>query len=83
MGRTEAVEDRGFCVIEIWELQNDLAARLPFVSFVHASGLHAAGMHKIDLSQELWPQKVRRRFCVNRDRSFRQELRLTTRAQSR
>ena len=46
MGRTEAVEDRGFRVIEIWELQNDLVARWPFVPFVHMSGLHAADMPK-------------------------------------
>ena len=64
MGRTEAVEDRGFRVIEIWELQNDLVAGWPFVPFVHMSGLHAADMHKIDLSQEIWPRKVRRRFIV-------------------
>jgi hypothetical protein len=62
MGRTEAVEYRGFRVIEIWKLQNNLAAWLPFIPFVHKGGLHAAGMHKIDLQQELWPRKVRRRF---------------------
>jgi hypothetical protein len=48
MRRTEAVEYRGFCVIEIWEFQNDLAARWSFILCVHKSGLHAAGMHKID-----------------------------------
>ena len=58
------VEDRGFRVIEIWELQNDLVAGWPFVPFAHMSGLHAADMHKIDLSQEIWPRKVRRRFIV-------------------
>jgi len=64
MGRTEAVEYRGFRVIKIWELQNDLAAGQPFVPSVHMSGLHAAGMHKIDLPQETWPRKVRRRFLA-------------------
>lgn len=62
MGRTEAVEYRGFCVVEIWELQNDLTAGSPFVPFVHMSGLHAADLHKMDLPQERWPRKVRRRF---------------------
>ena len=65
MGRTEAVEYCGFRVIEIWELQNDLVAGWPFVPFMHMSGLHAADMHKIDLPQEIWPRKVRRRFCAN------------------
>ena len=65
MGRTEAVEYRGFCVIEIWELQDDLAAGWPFILFVHKSGLHAAGMHKIDLPQEFWPRNARRRFSVD------------------
>jgi hypothetical protein len=61
MGRTEAVEYRRFRVIEIWELQDDLAAgRLP-VPFVHMSGLHAADMHKLDLEEAFRPQKVRRR----------------------
>jgi hypothetical protein len=49
MRRTEAIEYRGFGVIQVWEFQNDFAARWPFVPFVHVSGLHAAGMHKIDL----------------------------------
>jgi hypothetical protein len=62
MGRTEAIEYREFRVIEIWELQNDLAAGWPFVPFVHMSGLLAADMHKIDLRQEIWPRKVRRGF---------------------
>jgi hypothetical protein len=44
-------------VIEIWELKNDLAAGWPFVPFVHMSGLHAAGMHKIDFPQELCLEK--------------------------
>lgn len=57
MGRTEAVEYRGFRVIEIWELKNDLAAGWPFVPFVHMSGLHAAGMQKIDFPQELCLEK--------------------------
>ena len=52
MGRTEAVEYRGFRVIEIWELQNDLVAGWSLIPFVHMSGLHAAGMHKIDFPQE-------------------------------
>jgi hypothetical protein len=39
-----------------------LAAGWPFVPSVHMSGLLAAGMHKIDLPQEIWPRKVRRRF---------------------
>ena len=39
-------------MIEIWELENDLVAGGPFVPFVHMSGLHAADMHKIGLSQE-------------------------------
>jgi hypothetical protein len=57
MGRTEAVEYRRFRVIETWKLQDDLAAGWPFIPFVHMSGLHAADMHKIDLEEELWPQK--------------------------
>jgi hypothetical protein len=36
-------------VIEIWELQDDLAAGRLLVPFVHMSGLHAADMHKLDL----------------------------------
>jgi hypothetical protein len=48
MVRTEAVEYREFCVIEIWELQNDLVAGWPFVPFAHMSGLHAADMHKVE-----------------------------------
>jgi hypothetical protein len=39
-------------MIEIRELQNDLATGWPFVPFVHKSGLHTAGMHKLDLPQE-------------------------------
>ena len=66
MGRTEAVEYRGFRVIEIWELQNDLVAGWSLVPFMHMSGLHAADMHKIDLPQEIWPRKVRRRFALSR-----------------
>ena len=57
MRRTEAVEYRGLCLIQIWELQNDFAAGGPSVSFAHMSGLHAAGMHKINPSQKLWPSK--------------------------
>ena len=53
MRRSEAVEYRGFRVIQIWELQDDLTAGWPSVSFAHMSGLHAAGMHKIDLLVEL------------------------------
>ncbi len=53
MGRTGAVENRGFRVIEIWEHQNDLVAGWSYVPLVHVSGLHAANMHKIDLLQEL------------------------------
>jgi hypothetical protein len=49
MGRTEAVEYRRFRVIEIRELQDDLAAGRLLVPFVHMSGLHAADMHKLDL----------------------------------
>ena len=60
MRRTEAIEYGGFCVIQIWELQNNFAAGWPFVSFVHMSGLHAADMHKIDPEEAFWPQKVRR-----------------------
>lgn len=56
-------------MIEIWEFQNELAAGWPFDPFVHMSGLHAADMHKIDPPQEIWPRKVRRRFCMNPDRS--------------
>ena len=48
----KAVEHGGFCVIEIREFENDLAAGWPSVPFVHMSGLQAAGMHKIDLPQE-------------------------------
>src|SRR6266702_2484818 len=66
---TESVEYRGFRVIEIWELQNDLAAGWPFVPFVHMSGLHAAEMHKIPLPREIWPRKVRRRFTARRYRA--------------
>jgi hypothetical protein len=65
MGRTEAVEYRGFRVIKVWEFQNDLAARWLFVPSVHMSSFHAAGIHKIGLPQEIWPRKVRKRFCVN------------------
>jgi hypothetical protein len=43
MRRTQAVEYGGFCVIQIWKLQNELAARWPFITFVQISGLHAAG----------------------------------------
>src|ERR1700733_5603701 len=39
MGRTEAAEYRGFRVIKIWELQNDLAAGWPSVPSAHMSGL--------------------------------------------
>jgi len=53
MRRAEAVEHRGFRVIQIRELQDDLTAGWPSVSFAHMSGLHAAGMHKIDLLVEL------------------------------
>jgi hypothetical protein len=49
MGRTETVEYRRFRVIEIWELQDDLAAGRLLVPFVHTSGLHAADMHKLEL----------------------------------
>ena len=69
MGRTEAVEYRGFRVIEIWELQNDLATGWPFVPFVHKSGLHTAGMHKLDLPQEFGVRKARRRFGASRDQT--------------
>ena len=64
MGRTEAAEYRGYRVIKIWELQNDLAAGWPSVPSVHMSGLHAAGMRKLDLPQEIWPRKVRRRYAL-------------------
>ena len=57
MGRTEAVEYRRFRVIEIWELQDDLAAGRLLVPFVHMSGLHAADVHKPDLEEAFWPQK--------------------------
>jgi hypothetical protein len=54
MGRTKAIDYRGFRVIEIWELQNDRAAGWwLLVPFVHMSGLHAADMHKLDLPQEI------------------------------
>ena len=53
MRRAEAVEYRGFRVIQIRELQDDLTAGWPSVSFAHMSDLHAAGMHKIDLLVEL------------------------------
>jgi hypothetical protein len=61
MRRAKAIEHCGFCVIQIWKLQNDLAAGGPAVPLVHMSGLHAAGMHKIDPRQEVWSRKVRRR----------------------
>lgn len=51
MGRTEAVEYRRFRMIEIWELQDDLAAGRLLVPFVHMSGLHAADMYKLDLER--------------------------------
>ena len=54
MRRAEAVEYGRFCMIQIWELQNDLAAGWPSVSFAHISGLHAASMQKIDLGLEKW-----------------------------
>ena len=54
-------------MIEIWELQNDLVAGWSFVPFANMSGLHAADMHKIDLPQEIWSRKVRRRFGINTD----------------
>jgi hypothetical protein len=57
MRRTQAVEYGGFCAIQIWKLQNELAARWPSVTFVHISGLHAAGMHKIDLLVEFCLEK--------------------------
>jgi hypothetical protein len=65
MERTEAVEYRRFRVIEIWELQDDLVAGRLLVPFVHMSGLPAADMHKLDLEEAFWPQKVRRRFAIN------------------
>ena len=80
MGRAEAVEYRGFCLIEIWELKNDSAAEWSFVPFVHKSGLHAAGLHKIGLPYELCLEKCfgdyalidRRRMLLVRDGTIRQ-----------
>jgi len=46
MRRAKTVEYGGFSVVQVWELQNDLAARWPPVPFAHMSGLHAASMHK-------------------------------------
>ena len=57
MRRAEAVEYRGFRVIQIWELQDDLAAGWPSVPFAHMSGLRAAGTHKIDPPVELCLQE--------------------------
>jgi hypothetical protein len=74
MRRTEAVEYSGFCVIQIWELQNDLAAEWPSVSFAHMSGLHAAGMHKIDLPHQFWPRKVHWRFLCKEHFQIGQEV---------
>jgi hypothetical protein len=48
MWGTETVEYRRFCMIQIREFQDDLAAVWPPVSFAHISGLHAADMHKMD-----------------------------------
>jgi hypothetical protein len=39
MRRAKVVEYRGFCVIQIWELQDYLAAGWASVPFVHISGL--------------------------------------------
>jgi len=66
MRRTQAVEYGGFCVIRIWKLQNELAARWPSVTFVHISGLHAAGMHKIDLLVEFCLEKCPGDFELTR-----------------
>ena len=57
MGRTRAVEYRKFRVIEIWQLQDDLAIGRLLVSFAHMSGLLAAGMHKLDLEEAFWLKK--------------------------
>ena len=51
-------------MIEIGELQNDFAAGCPSVSFAHMSGLHAAVIHKIDLSQKSGLEK---RVGTNQD----------------
>lgn len=61
MGRTETAEYYGLRVIEISELQDDLAAGRTLAPFVHRSGLHAADMRKIDLEEALWPRKIRGR----------------------
>jgi hypothetical protein len=66
MGRTEAVEYRRFRVIEIRELQDDLAAGRLLVPFVHMSGLHAADMHKIDREKAFWSQKCVGDYATDR-----------------
>ena len=35
-------------MIQIWKLQNDLAVGWLLIPFVHMSGLHVAGLHKVD-----------------------------------
>jgi hypothetical protein len=50
MRRAEAVEHCRFSMVQIRELQNDLATRWPSVPFVHMSGLHAAVMHNRGVS---------------------------------
>jgi hypothetical protein len=58
MGRTEAIEYRRFRVIEIWELQDDLAAGRLLVPFVHMRAASTpADMHKLDLDEAIWVQK--------------------------
>lgn len=68
MGRTEAIEYRRFRVIELWELQDDLAAGRLLVPFVHMRAASTpADMHKLDLDEAIWVQKAHWRFAAHRD----------------
>jgi hypothetical protein len=52
MRRAEAVDPRGFCVIQIRELQDDPAAGRFSILLAHMSGLPAADLHKIGLARK-------------------------------
>jgi hypothetical protein len=67
MWRAKAIEYRGFSLIQIWKLQNDLVAGWPFVPFAHMSGLHAAGMHKIDRAKKSGLEKCVGDFTLAED----------------
>jgi hypothetical protein len=48
MRGTQTVEDSGFCVIQIWQSQNNLATGWFPVPLAHVCGLRAADMHKLE-----------------------------------